>query len=48
MAAQVVPQVLDGVEFGAVWRQRDQGEIGRRPQLVVSVEAGLIPEHHPL
>ena len=46
VATEVVPEVFDGVEFGASRRQRDQRQVLRRLELAAGVEAGLIPEHH--
>ena len=45
VAAEVVPQVLDAVEFRGVRRQRDQRDVGRDVQVVSSVKAGSIPDH---
>ncbi len=48
VAAQIVPEVLDGVELRRVRRQRDQREVRWRTKIVADMEAGLIPEHHDM
>ena len=48
MAAEVVPEVLDAVEFRGVRRQRNQCDVGRDFQVVGSVKAGSVPDHRSL
>jgi hypothetical protein len=44
VAAEVVPQVLDAVEFRGVRWQRDQRDIGGHLQIVSAMESGSIPD----
>lgn len=48
VAAKVVPEVLDAVEFRGVRRQRNERDVGRDVQVVGSVKAGSIPDHRGL
>ena len=45
MAPQVVPKVLYRVEFGRVWRQWNEREVGWSPQVSSHVKASLVPKH---
>ena len=40
-----LPNVLDGVEFGAFWRQRDEGDIQRHDEFLREMPAGLVEEN---
>lgn len=44
VAAEVVPQVFDAVEFRRVRRQRDQRDVGRHHEVVSAMEAGSVPD----
>lgn len=44
VASQVVPEILDGVEFRRVGRQRDQGDVRRDLESLGGMVAGLIPD----
>lgn len=44
MTAEVVPQILDAVEFWGVRRQRDQRDVGGHLQIVSAMEAGSVPD----
>lgn len=41
-----LPDVLDRVEFGAFWRQRDEGDVGWHNEFVGQVPARLIEDQH--
>lgn len=43
--SEIEPQPFDRIELGAVWRQRDQGDVVRDLKRVRAMPAGLI-EHH--
>ncbi len=43
VAPQVVPEILDEIEFRRVRRQRDQGDVRRDVQSLGGMVAGLIP-----
>jgi len=40
-----LPDVFDRVQLGALWRQRDNGDVGRDFELVRRVPSGLIHQH---
>jgi hypothetical protein len=42
IVAHELPDVLDGIEFGAFGRQRDEGDVGRHDELVGEVPSGLV------
>ena len=44
VAPQVVPEILDGVEFRGIRRQRDERDIGRDLESLGGMVAGLIPD----
>ena len=44
VTAEVVPQVLDAIEFRGVRRQRDQGDVGGHLQIVSAMESGSVPD----
>ena len=44
MTAEVVPQILDAIEFWGVRRQRDQRDVGGQLQIVSAMEAGSVPD----
>ena len=44
--AQVLPDVLDWVEFGAFRRQWQEGDVGRHDELVRKVPSGLVEHQH--
>src|SRR5216684_359395 len=46
VVADVLPDVLDRVEFGRLGRQRQQGDVGGDVELVGEVPAGLIEQQH--
>jgi hypothetical protein len=39
-----LPDVFDGIELGAFWRQRNDGDVGRHDQAPRQVPAGLIDQ----
>lgn len=43
VTSQVMPEILDGVEFRRVWRQRDQGDVGWDLESLGGMVAGLVP-----
>jgi len=43
-----VPEVLHGVEFRRIWRQRNQRYVVGDIQLPAGMEARLIPDHHDM
>ena len=43
VASQVMPEILDGVEFRRVWRHRDQGDVRRNLESLGGMVAGLVP-----
>ena len=45
MAAKVVSQVFDAIEFRGVRRQWDQRDVGRNDEVVRTVQAGSVPDH---
>lgn len=44
MAAEVVPQIFDAVEFRRVWRQWDQRDVCGDHEVARAVEAGSVPD----
>ncbi len=42
VVAHELPDILDGIELGAFWRQRDDGDVGRHDELVREVPSGLV------
>jgi len=44
VAAKVVPQILDAIEFWGVRRQWDQRDVGRHLQVVSTMESGTVPD----
>ena len=46
VASQVVPQILDGIEFRGIGRQLHQCDVGWNLQCFGRVEAGLVPDQH--
>lgn len=44
MAAEVVPQILDAIEFWGVRRQRDLRDVGGHFQIMSAMEAGSVPD----
>ena len=44
VVAQKLPDVFDRVEFGAFWRQRNDGDVGRHDEASRQVRAGLIDQ----
>jgi hypothetical protein len=41
IAAPVLPDILDRIEFGAFGRQRQEGDVGRHNKLVRAMPSGL-------
>ena len=48
VVAQVLPDVLNRVEFGAFRRQRHEGDVGRYDELVREMPSGLVEHQHGL
>ena len=44
MAAKVVPEILDAIEFWGVRWQRDQRDVGGHLQVVSAMESGTVPD----
>src|SRR4051812_42198550 len=44
--AQVLPDVLDRIEFGAFRRQRQEGDVGWHDELVREMPSGLVEDQH--
>jgi hypothetical protein len=46
VVADELPDVFDRIEFGRLWRQRHQGNVGRNVEHVGEVPSGLIEQHN--
>lgn len=46
VASQIVPQIFHGIEFRGIRRKLNEGDVGRNPQRLGRVKAGLIPDEH--
>ena len=44
VVAHKLPDILDRVELGAAWRERQQGDVGRHDQFGRTVPSGLIED----
>jgi len=44
--AQVLPDILDRIEFRAPGRQRQESDVGRHDELVREVPSGLVEHQH--
>ena len=44
--AQVLPDILDRVEFRAPGRQWQEGDVGRHDELVRAMPSGLVEDQH--
>lgn len=44
--AKVLPELFNGIELRGVWRQRYNGNIWRRFEVLAGVKACLVPDHH--
>ena len=46
VVADELPDILDRVELGTLWRERDDGDVGRDDEIPGQVPGGLIEEKH--